>query len=50
MSIMVVDAAYTYAIGRARAAVDMRKLAVLDGAAGALLIAGGVVLAAARKP
>lgn len=48
--LIVVDAGYTYAVGRARAAFDMKRLSVLDGAAGALLIAGGVVLAAARRP
>jgi threonine/homoserine/homoserine lactone efflux protein len=50
LTLLLCDAAYTYAIGRARAAIDLRKLAVLDGAAGALLIAGGLVLATARKP
>jgi homoserine/homoserine lactone efflux protein len=50
VTLLSVDAVYTYAIGRARAAVDMRRLAVLDGAAGALLIAGGLVLATARRP
>jgi threonine/homoserine/homoserine lactone efflux protein len=50
VTLLLVDACYTYAIGRARAAVDLRKLAVLDGAAGGLLIAGGLVLATARKP
>ena len=48
--LIIVDAGYTYAVGRARQAIDMKRLAVLDGAAGALLIAGGVVLATARRP
>ena len=48
--LIAVDAGYTYAFGRAREAFDMKRLAVLDGAAGALLIAGGLVLAAARRP
>ncbi len=50
ITLLLVDACYTYAIGRARAAFDMKRLAVLDGAAGVLLIAGGLVLATARRP
>jgi homoserine/homoserine lactone efflux protein len=50
VTLIAVDACYTYAIGRARAAFDMGKLAIMDGIAGALLICGGVVLAVARKP
>jgi threonine/homoserine/homoserine lactone efflux protein len=49
-TLLLVDAAYTYAVGRARQAINARKLAALDVAAGALLIAGGVVLATARRP
>lgn len=45
-----VDLAYTLALARARQAFDMRRLAVLDGVAGGLLIAGGLVLATARRP
>jgi homoserine/homoserine lactone efflux protein len=50
LTLLVVDSCYTYAIGRARAAFDMKRLAVMDGIAGGLLIAGGLVLATARRP
>lgn len=50
LTLLLVDSVYTYAVGRARQAIDARKLAALDGAAGALLIAGGLVLATARRP
>jgi homoserine/homoserine lactone efflux protein len=49
-TLIVTDFGYTYAIARARAAIDMRKLAVMDGLAGCLLMLGGVVLATARRP
>jgi homoserine/homoserine lactone efflux protein len=49
-TLLFVDACYTYAIGRARAAFDMKRLAVMDGIAGTLLICGGLVLATARRP
>ncbi len=49
-TLIVTDLGYTYAIARARAAIDMRKLAVMDGLAGCLLMIGGVVLATARRP
>ncbi|HRK18784.1 MAG TPA: LysE family translocator [Hyphomicrobiaceae bacterium] len=49
-TLLVVDLGYTLAVARARAAFDMRKLRVLDGLAGALLVAGGLVLATARRP
>jgi threonine/homoserine/homoserine lactone efflux protein len=49
-TLAVIDISYTYALGRARSRFAMRKLAVLDGLAGALLIAGGIVLAASRRP
>jgi hypothetical protein len=45
-----VDLSYTLVIARARRAFDMRRLRTLDGLAGGLLIAGGVVLATARRP
>ena len=45
-----VDLSYTIAVARARATVDMRKLRVLDAASGFLLVAGGLVLASARRP
>jgi homoserine/homoserine lactone efflux protein len=50
VTLLTVDAGYTYAIGRARAAFDLKRLAVMDGIAGALLICGGLVLATARRP
>ena len=49
-TLIVTDLGYTYAIARARAAIDMRKLAVMDGLAGCLLMVGGLVLATARRP
>ncbi len=49
-TLIVVDSGYTYAIGRARQAFDMKRLAILDGIAGALLVAGGLILATARRP
>jgi homoserine/homoserine lactone efflux protein len=49
-TLLAVDACYTYAIGRARAAFDMKRLAIMDGLAGTLLICGGLVLATARRP
>lgn len=49
-TLIVVDCGYTYAIGRARRAFDVRRLALLDGIAGGLLVAGGLVLASARRP
>jgi homoserine/homoserine lactone efflux protein len=49
-TLVVVDAGYTYAIGRARQAFDVDRLRVLDGVAGALLVAGGLLLATARRP
>lgn len=50
LTLIVVDACYTYVVGRARQALDHRKLAVLDGVAGGLLVVGGIVLATARRP
>jgi homoserine/homoserine lactone efflux protein len=49
-TLIITDFGYTYAIARARAAIDMRKLAVMDGLAGCLLMIGGIVLATARRP
>ena len=49
-TLIVVDLLYTYAVARARAAIDMRRLQVLDGLAGGLLLVGGMVLATARRP
>lgn len=48
--LMAVDVSYTVALARARAMIDMRKLRRLDALSGALLVAGGLVLAAARRP
>jgi threonine/homoserine/homoserine lactone efflux protein len=45
-----VDVAYTLVLARARATMDLARLGILDGVAGALLVAGGLVLAAARRP
>ncbi|MGE0700670.1 MAG: LysE family translocator [Hyphomicrobiaceae bacterium] len=45
-----VDVSYTLAVARARSTIDMRRLRALDVASGALLVAGGLVLAAARRP
>jgi homoserine/homoserine lactone efflux protein len=45
-----VDVGYTVAIAKARATFNAAKLAVLDGAAGVLLLAGGVALAMVRRP
>lgn len=50
VTLLAVDACYTYAIGRARDAFDMKKLAVMDGIAGGLLLAGGLFLATTRRP
>ncbi len=49
-TLIVVDSGYTYAIGRARQSFDMKRLAILDGIAGGLLVIGGLVLATARRP
>jgi threonine/homoserine/homoserine lactone efflux protein len=48
--LLSVDISYTLAVARARAAIDMRRLRVLDALSGALLVAGGLVLATARRP
>lgn len=49
-TLLLTDLAYTVAIARARASIDMRKLQTLDGVAGGLLLVGGLVLATARRP
>ena len=49
-TLLLTDLAYTLALARARSAVDMRKLRVLDGLAGGLLLVGGLVLATSRRP
>lgn len=48
--LIAVDVAYTVVLARARASFTPRWLTRLDGAAGALLLAGGVALALARRP
>jgi threonine/homoserine/homoserine lactone efflux protein len=45
-----VDVAYTLAVARARATFDAARLRLLDGAAGILLLLGGLALATARRP
>ena len=45
-----VDSRYTVAVARARATVDMRPPARSTALSGVLLVAGGVVLATARRP
>lgn len=45
-----VDIAYTLAVARARETVAPARLALLDGASGALLLAGGIALATLRRP
>ena len=45
-----VDVAYTLAVGRARATFDAARLRLLDGAAGVLLLLGGLALAMVRRP
>ena len=49
-TLLATDLVYTIAIARARTAIDARKLQVLDGMAGGLLLVGGMVLATARRP
>ena len=45
-----VDVGYTLAVGKARAKLDAARLAILDGAAGMLLLMGGLALAMVRRP
>jgi threonine/homoserine/homoserine lactone efflux protein len=49
-TLAVCDLGYTAIVARAREALDMRRLRWLDGAAGVLLVLGGLVLATARRP
>jgi threonine/homoserine/homoserine lactone efflux protein len=46
----VVDVGYTLMVARARATFDAARLRLLDGAAGVLLLLGGLALALARRP
>lgn len=48
--LMLVDIGYTLAIARAREMIDINRLRVLDGVAGVMLLAGGLVLATTRRP
>jgi homoserine/homoserine lactone efflux protein len=48
--LVAVDVAYTFAVARARATFDQARLRLLDGAAGILLLLGGLALALARRP
>ena len=50
VTLLMVDAIYTYGIGRARQTIKLDRLSLLNGFAGALLMAGGLVLATARRP
>ena len=45
-----VDIAYTLMVARARATFNATRLRLLDGAAGVLLLLGGLALAMARRP
>lgn len=45
-----VDVSYTLALARARARIDLARLKTLDALSGVLLVAGGLVLATARRP
>jgi threonine/homoserine/homoserine lactone efflux protein len=45
-----VDVACTLAVAKARATFDAARLRLLDGAAGVLLLLGGLALAMARRP
>jgi homoserine/homoserine lactone efflux protein len=45
-----VDIAYTLMVARARATFNAARLRLLDGAAGVLLLLGGLALAMARRP
>ena len=50
LTLATVDLSYTLAIAKARTSVDIRRLRFLDAISGALLLAGGLVLATARRP
>ena len=50
VTLAAVDLCYTLAVARARATIDLRRLRVLDAVSGLLLLAGGLVLATARRP
>jgi threonine/homoserine/homoserine lactone efflux protein len=48
-TLTLVDLMYSFAIARARQRLDVKRLRVLDCVAGALLVAGGLVLAGVRR-
>jgi homoserine/homoserine lactone efflux protein len=48
--LLAVDIGYTLAVARARATMEHAKLALLDGAAGLLLLLGGLALVMVRRP
>ena len=48
--LLAVDVGYTLAVAKARATLDAARLRLLDGAAGVLLLLGGLALAMARRP
>jgi threonine/homoserine/homoserine lactone efflux protein len=48
--LIAVDVAYTIVLARARASFTPKWMTRMDGAAGAMLLAGGLVLAMARRP
>ena len=50
VALAAVDIAYTLMVARARATFDAARLRLLDGAAGVLLLLGGLALAMARRP
>jgi threonine/homoserine/homoserine lactone efflux protein len=49
VTLTIVDLMYSFAIARARQKLDVNRLRVLDCVAGALLVAGGLVLAGVRR-
>jgi threonine/homoserine/homoserine lactone efflux protein len=49
-TLVAVDTIYTVMVARARGGLDPRRLGLLDGVAGVLLLLGGLVLALARRP
>lgn len=48
--LLAVDVGYTLAVAKARANLDAARLRLLDGAAGVLLLLGGLALAMTRRP
>ncbi len=49
-TLALVDLTYTFGVARARETLDPRRLKGLDLVSGLLLVAGGLVLATARRP